>query len=208
MSSGRAWAAFAVSLALLTGCGPQKKPVAVVSPPAPEVPQLPPSQMAAALPLVPPAFPVITTHLVKLDTTAPPAAKPEVAATQPHRPPKRRSSKPTADEAKGPSSSLPSTTQTAQVGSSQPEPTRLGPLTTAPDPVNTADRQAVSGKIDATENGLNGIKRPLSSDEQKTATLIRQYITRARDALKADDLDGANTLSAKANQLLQELTKP
>jgi hypothetical protein len=62
-------------------------------------------------------------------------------------------------------------------------------------------------QIDGTETGLNAIKRPLSTDEQKTATLIRTYITRARDALNADDLDGANTLSTKAHQLLLELTK-
>ena len=83
--------------------------------------------------------------------------------------------------------------------------TPLGQLSTANDPVG---HQAISEQIDATENGLNAIKRPLSSDEQKTVTLIRQYITRARDLLNADDLDGANTLSSKAKQLLQELTKP
>ena len=83
MSSGRGWAACAVSLALLTGCGP-KKPAVIVSPPAAEAPALPPSQMAASLPAVPPAIPNTTTHTVKLDTTAPPELKPEVAATQPH----------------------------------------------------------------------------------------------------------------------------
>ena len=55
---------------------------------------------------------------------------------------------------------------------------------------------------------MNAIKRPLNGDEQKTVTLIRTYITRARDALKVDDVDGANNLSTKAQQLLQELMKP
>jgi tRNA C32,U32 (ribose-2'-O)-methylase TrmJ len=84
----------------------------------------------------------------------------------------------------------------------------IGQLSTANDNSNTADRRAISDLIDSTESGLNAIKRPLSSDEQKTATLIRTYITRARDALKADDLDGARTLANKAHQLLGELTKP
>jgi len=84
---------------------------------------------------------------------------------------------------------------------------KLGQLSPPNNSSNAADRQALSGKIDAVENGLNGIKRPFSSDEQKTATLIRSYITRARDALKADDIDGATTLGNKASQLLEELTK-
>ena len=201
MSSGRACAAFAVLLALLTGCGP-KKPTAVVSPPA-EVPQLPPSQMAASLPLVPPAFPPTTSH-IKLDTTAPPEVKPEVATTEPRRTPKRRS-KSASEEAKTPSGPAPTPAPSNQIAIVQPsDKTPLGQLSTPSDPVG---RQAISEQIDATENGLNAIKRSLSSDEQKTVTLIRQYITRARDALNVDDFDGANTLSSKAKQLLQELTK-
>ena len=205
MSSGRGWAACAVSLALLTGCGP-KKPAAVVAPPAAEVPALPPSQMAASLPAVPPAIPNTTTHTVKLDTTAPPELKPEVATTQPHHPPKHHPKSGT-EEAKTPA--VPAQTPAPpanQVATVQPsDKTPLGQLSTPDDPVS---RQAISEQIDATENGLNAIKRPLSSDEQKTVTLIRQYITRARDALNADDFAGANTLSSKAKQLLQELTKP
>lgn len=205
MSSGRAWAACAVSLALLMGCGP-KKPRAIVSPPAAEAPQLPPSQMAASLPPVPPAIPTTTTHPVKLDTTTPPEVKPEVATTQQHHAPKHHP-KSGAEEVKTPAgpaqTPAPPSNQVAVVQPSDKTP--LGQLSTANDPVG---HQAISEQIDATENGLNAIKRPLSSDEQKTVTLIRQYITRARDLLNADDLDGANTLSSKAKQLLQELTKP
>jgi tRNA C32,U32 (ribose-2'-O)-methylase TrmJ len=84
---------------------------------------------------------------------------------------------------------------------------KIGQLSTANDSSDTADRHEMSGKIDNTENGLNAIKRPLSADEQKTVALIRSYITRARDALKADDLDGAKILRDKAQQLLEELTK-
>jgi hypothetical protein len=86
--------------------------------------------------------------------------------------------------------------------------TKLGQLSTDNANSNTADRHAIAAQIDSDESALNGIKRPLSSDEQKTAALIRTHITRARDALKVDDLDGAKTLSTKAHQLLEELTKP
>jgi hypothetical protein len=205
MSSGKACAALALSLALLSGCGP-KKPVAVVSPPAP-VPQLPPSRMAAALPAVPPPFPVVAQRTVKLDTTVPPEPKPEVATTQPHKPPKRHT-RPAAEDASRASPGSSQNVAPPQVATAEPsDQTSIGQLST-PNDVNAAGRQQISGQIDATENGLNAIKRPLSADEQKTVTLIRQYITRARDALKVDDLDGAGILSSKAKQLLQELTKP
>jgi hypothetical protein len=205
MSSGRGCAAIAVLLALLTGCGP-KKPTAVVSPPAAEAPALPPSQMAASLPLIPPAIPATTTHPVKLDTTAPPEVKPEVATAQPHHTPKHHP-KSAAEEAKTPAGTATTPAPPAnQVATVQPsDKTPLGQLSTPDDPVS---RQTISEQIDATENGLNAIKRPLNSDEQKTVTLIRQYITRARDSLNVDDFAGANTLSSKAKQLLQELTKP
>jgi hypothetical protein len=196
------FAVLGVSLALLTGCGP-KKPVAMVSP-AVEAPELPPSRMAQALPLVPPPFPPVNQTTVKLDTTTPPEVKPEVATERPQKPPKHHV-KPASDETKA--SSTPPPTPTAQVATVQPpEQSPIGQLSeSAVGPVN---RSAISTRIDSTENGLNSIKRTLNSDEQKTVTLIRQYITRARDALKVDDLDGADKMSSKAQQMLQELTKP
>jgi hypothetical protein len=207
MRSGKATAALALLLALLTGCGP-KQPKATVAQAAQE-PSLPPQRMIAMLPPVPPAIPVLDGRPVKLDTTAPPEAKPEVATAQPHRPPKHHA-KPVQDLEVSKNSAGPSPTaaQTTEVATAQPsEMTSIGQLSTANDNSNTADRHGISTQIDTTENGLNAIKRPLSSDEQKTAALIRTYITRARDALKADDLDGATTLSRKAQQLLEELTK-
>ena len=68
-------------------------------------------------------------------------------------------------------------------------------------------RHEIQDLITATENGLNGIKRTLSSDEQLTATQIRTFLTKAKQALDQDDLDGANTLANKAKVLLGELTK-
>jgi hypothetical protein len=211
MRSGKSIAALALLLVLLTGCGP-KQPMTVLSPAA-EAPPLPPEQMVALLSPMPPPMPAIKRPLVKLDTTAPPETKTETANSQPRRPTKHHNrstgAQETADAAKAVQNTTPSTTQNAQAANVQPpEMSPIGQISVANDNSNTADRHAISDLIDSTESGLNAIKRPLSADEQKTAALIRTYITRARDALKADDLDGARTLSTKAHQLLGELTKP
>ena len=208
MRSGIRYAALALLLALLTGCGP-KPPRTVVSSAA-QAPSLPPSRMVAMLPPVPPALPPAARPTIKLDTTAPAEPRPEVAAAPTHHSTNHHP-RPVPDEAPKTATIAPSQTpaQTTQNATAQPpEMTPIGPLSAANPDSNAADRHSLSGKIDAVENGVNGIKRPLSSDEQKTVALIRSYITRARDALKADDIDGATTLSNKASQLLQELTKP
>ena len=211
MRSGNSIAALALLLALLTGCG-HKPPMPAVSPAA-EAPPLPPEQMVALLSPLPPSMPAIKRPLIKLDTTAPPETKIETASSEPHRSAKHHNrptgTPETADVPKAAQSTTPSTTQNSQAANVQPsEMSPIGQLTSANDNSNTADRHAISDLIDSTESGLNAIKRPLNSDEQKTATLIRTYITRARDALKADDLDGARNLANKAHQLLGELTKP
>ncbi|HEY1500686.1 MAG TPA: hypothetical protein VGF88_13990 [Acidobacteriaceae bacterium] len=209
MRSGNTVPALALSLALLTGCGP-KHPRASIADTA-EVPSLPPARMVALLSPVPPPMP-LTRRPVKLDTTAPPEIKTHVAAAEPH-PPPRHHSKPAqdtspAETAKSPAPQLTPAQTTQEATAQPPEMTPIGQLSTANDNSNTADRHVISTQIDATETGVNAVKRPLSIDEQKTVALIRSYITRARDALNADDLAGANNLSTKAHQLLLELTKP
>jgi hypothetical protein len=210
MRSGKTIAALALSLALLTGCGPKQPKVTV--PQAAVLPPLPPAQMVALLPRVPPPMPPTPRPLVKLDTTAPPETKVETASSEPHHSTKHHTKSASAQEAAEAArtaQNAPATaSQNAQAGNVQPSETSpIGTLSTAPDNATTADRQQISSQIDSTENGVNAIKRSLSSDEQKTVTLIHTYITRARDALKADDLDGARTLETKARQLLEELTK-
>ena len=59
----------------------------------------------------------------------------------------------------------------------------------------------------ATERGLNGIKRELNDQEQKTAAQIREYLKQAKTALASGDVDGAHTLVAKAKVLLGELSR-
>ena len=209
MRSGKTIAALALLLALLTGCG-SRQPKTTVSQAA-QAPSLPPSQMVALVSPVPPPIPTPKMPVVKLDSTTPPEAKTETAKSEPHHSTKHHT-KPVVPQDTPPETPKVTTAQntaTAQAPNAQPtEMSPIGQLSTANDNANTADRHTLSDQIDATENGLNAIKRSFTPDEQKTVALIRTYITRARDALKADDLDGSRTLSTKAKQLLEELTKP
>lgn len=66
-------------------------------------------------------------------------------------------------------------------------------------------RRDIEIQIDETENALNAIQRSLNPQGQKTAAVIRTDITRAREGLRHDDLEGARTLSIKAHVLLVEL---
>jgi hypothetical protein len=212
MSSGRTIAALALSLALVTGCAtrrPRTSPAPIV-----EIPSLPPVQMALLVSPLPPDFPAVKERTVKLDTTVPPETREEAEVVEaPH--PAHHRAKPAAQDSaqteapKGPVAAPPTTpAQNAAVAAAQPsEESPIGQLSTANDTSNTGDRHAISEQIDATENGINGVKRVLSSEEQKTVAQIRVYISKARDALKADDLDAAQTLSNKAHQLLDQLNK-
>ncbi|MGA2349268.1 MAG: hypothetical protein ABSF70_02450 [Terracidiphilus sp.] len=67
-------------------------------------------------------------------------------------------------------------------------------------------RRQTEESIAATENGLNGINRTLSDQEQKTASQIKEFLKQARAALGSGDVDGAQTLAAKAKVLLGELS--
>jgi outer membrane biosynthesis protein TonB len=73
------------------------------------------------------------------------------------------------------------------------------------DPSN--HRQETEDSLVSIEKTLNGINRPLSDAEQKTADHIREFLKEAREALTSGDVDGAYNLAAKAKVLLQELTQ-
>jgi len=98
------------------------------------------------------------------------------------------------------------TTQEASTGE-PPEMSPIGQLSSAGEHSGVPSRHEIQDQITATEKGVNGITRALSSDEQLTVTQIRTFLTKAKQALDQDDLDGANTLVTKAKVLLSELTK-
>jgi len=214
MSSGRTIAALALLPALMTGCG--LRPHRNTTPAAAQAPSVAPTQMAMLIPPVPPLLPVVWERPIKLDTTAPPEPKAQAPAPPPRRPAHhhaRTSGTQETAQAESKTATPPANTETAAqtppaaAGGQPSEMSPIGQLSTANDTSNTADRSDIIKQIDDTENTLNAIKRPLSADEQKTVIQIRTYITRAREALKNDDLDGARTTATKAHVLLLELTQ-
>lgn len=159
-------------------------------------PQLPPAQLPSVAPAPQPAV------------TPPPQPKPQKAS---HHKPKHVTIDASPDTPATPvSTTTPPQNQTTEQASNGTgtNASPIGQLAVAGDATNTPRQNHVKDEIDSTEKGLNGITRQLSKDEQATATQIRTYIAKARDAMKQDDVEGANTLITKAKVLLDELTNP
>ena len=120
---------------------------------------------------------------------------------------KSRRSRPTdSGEVQAAKETAPTSSATAPgaAAGQPPDTSPIGQLTSSSDS-GSLTHQKILDLINNTERDLNEIKRPLSSDEQQTATQIRTFLTKARKALDLDDLDGANTLVTKAKVLLDEL---
>jgi hypothetical protein len=92
----------------------------------------------------------------------------------------------------------------APIGSGSP----IGQLTTGDSALGERTKHETADLIGGTQQGLNGIKRSLSTDELVTASQIRTFLKQAQQALDTGDTDGAHTLATKAKLLLDELTKP
>jgi hypothetical protein len=166
--------------------------------------------MAELMPAMPTLPPYVDNRPIMLDTSVPPEPAPVAEEAPPKRPRRHPKSTETAPQDTQKQSTQPATpTENEEAANSQPSETSpIGQLSTATGDTNTGDRQTLLDKINAMENELNGIHRSMSGDEKKTAALIRTFITKARDALKTDDLDGAQNYYTKAKILLEELTKP
>jgi hypothetical protein len=95
-------------------------------------------------------------------------------------------------------------TVSATGGSGSP----IGQLTTGDSALGERTKHETADLIGGTQQGLNGIKRSLSTEEQVTASQIRTFLKQAQQALDSGDADGAHTLATKAKLLLDELTKP
>jgi outer membrane biosynthesis protein TonB len=189
-----------VLLCLIAGC---KHKTQAAPPPAAQAPILPPSESAKTMPppSLPPEKPLEVKPPGSDQAQQQPPPKPHKTA---HRKPKPADTTQTSQTA----GQAPATAQTASAGEA-PAASPIGQLSSssASDGGSIPSRREIQDKIAATESGLNGIKRSLSSEEQLTVTEIRTFITKARKALVDDDLDGANTLATKAKVLLEELTK-
>jgi hypothetical protein len=151
---------------------------------------------------LPPPPPVISPSTVPPPTQLPPPevtipTTPSVNATNlPEQTPK-----PPAKHHKQPANPVP---DTQQASSGAPAVSAIGQLSSRDASDSRLQTQA---SIDSTERSLNGIKRNLSDQDQKTVAHIREFLKQAKDALTSGDIDGATTLVAKAKVLLNELLR-
>lgn len=158
----------------------------------------PNQQLAPALPATKPQINPTPVDLPPTATTIPTqptqnAKAPTEQAPKPHR--HRKQADKTVQEA----------------ANTPPETPAVPPAVSAIGQLSTGDpadyRYETVESINSIEHGLNGLGRPLSAPEQKTADNIREFLKEARAALATGDVDGAHTLAVKAKVLLAELTK-
>lgn len=180
---------------LQTGKGTLNPPTTAQQQPKTDTPLASPlpAPSAQSVPLPPPPPPKKVKHKSK-----PPAAKPADTAQTP---------------ATGGGSQASAGSQSAQAIPPQAPgtlgtPSPIGQLTTGDSAMGEKAKRETADLIGGTEQGLNGIKRSLSTEEKVTAAQIRTYLKQAQEALDNGDMDGAHTLATKAKLLLDELTKP
>lgn len=187
--------------AFIAGCRHKAK---TAPPPAAQAPVLPISQLEKSLP--PPQLPPVKAPKITPPTLAK-ATNPNPKKTT-HRKPRHTETTPAEQVPAKDQTTSQSTSATQQSSSSAPSDiSPIGQLSAAGESTNTPKRQEILDEINSTEKGLNDIKRTLSKDEQLTAAQARTFLTKAKDALNQEDLDGAHTLVTKAKVLLDELTK-
>ena len=191
-------AALVLLTALIAGCRHKAK---TIPPAAAQAPAVPVSQSAKNVPppqMPPPELPNVAPSGAE---TAPPTAKPKPHKTA-HRKPKPTTETPATDQAVKEQATAEEASNGA-AGDISP----IGQLSAGSESANVPTQSQILDAINATEKGLNDIHRPLSKEEQQTVAQIKTFLTKAKDALNQDDLDGANTLVTKAKVLLDELTK-
>jgi outer membrane biosynthesis protein TonB len=181
---------------LLCGCWHKSNQAQVQQPAlAPPIVDTPPVKTTPPVDLPPPVV------------TPPQPVSTTTASTQPPPPPpKPKHRKPVAkpaDQSASPPQAAANGQQQAANGESSGV-SAIGQLSTG-DPADV--RTQTVNSIDSTERGLRDLGRKLNDQEQKTADQITEFLKEARKALTSGDVDGAQTLAAKAKVLLGELTK-
>jgi len=186
------WSAGWLLPLLLTACihKANQRPAQALAPPADAAPKpattpvdLPPS--AATIP----SQPLATVSVQPETKPAPPVKRKKPASTS------------TQQAAAAPP---PPSATTQQAAIESPGVSAIGQLSSG-DPADL--RKQTTDSIDSIERGLNAIGHTLSSQQEKTAAQIREFLKQARQALVSGDLDGAHTLAAKAKVLLSELSQ-
>jgi hypothetical protein len=191
-STGKLVTLFLVT-AFIAGCRHRAK---VMPPSAAQAPTLPVYLSEANMP--PPKMP--PPEPLQISPPGPPAPQPK--------PKKRRPVHHKVKHTEVPAEKSPSTSQDTELAASGAgnDVTPIGQLTAAGESTNTPRRNEILDEINATQKGLDDLKRPLSKDEQTTANQIRTFLTKAKQALNQEDLDGAHILVTKAKVLLSELS--
>lgn len=228
MNSAGKHAVIALLVISVAGCTEKK---ANTAPPAQaQAPALDAGKAGALYP------PPLTTSSAQPEQPAP-APPPTVAKSEPAPPPKpaptdtgkttsKRKSKPSPKAPAAAGSAAAATSDTtapatpatgaaaaptdaAATVAGNGEPAAASPIGELSTPATgqTQTRKETVDLITNTENGVNGIKRTLTSQEVETVNQIRTFLNKARLALSNEDIDGAFTLATKAKVLLDELNK-
>lgn len=171
---------------------PQEKPATPLASPLP-----PPSTQSVPLP--PPPPPKKVRHRVKT-----PPVKPAETAQGSAASPGSASSPPASSGSQASAQAAAPQQAGAALGTASP----IGQLTTGDSATGEKTKHETTDLMAATQQGLNGIKRSLSTEEKATAAQIRNYLKQAQQALDTGDTDGAHLLAEKAKTLLDELIKP
>ena len=155
------------------------------------------------------------------DTTeepTPPPAKVEIPPPAPKAKP-RKPAKATATTAKkipaptpaAPASPPPQAAQSNQTVASLRPPRDPAPETAIAAAIPNAQlaqqRDDTTRLVDATENALKGINRPLNDDEKAMRSQIQSYLQQSRKASTEGDFERAFNLAKKAQLLAEALTK-
>jgi hypothetical protein len=72
---------------------------------------------------------------------------------------------------------------------------------------DSRERAAMAEQIHIQEVRLSKIKHPLSDENEAITKQIEAFLSKARQAVVENDLDGAQTLTIKAKVLLDELSQ-
>jgi outer membrane biosynthesis protein TonB len=173
-------AAWMLPLLLLTGCihRDQQARIQPLAPPLVEAP--PPSQPQITTPPEPPA---IAETAPEPEPAPPPAPEPKPRVH--HRKPAPKDTTPPAEVA---DNTVPA----------------IGQLSSG-DPPNL--RWQTQNSIDHIERQLAELKGNMSAQDQHTVAHIKEFLTQAKKALATGDVDGANTLTQKAQVLLAEVVR-
>ena len=199
---------------LLLGCTTACRHKAPPPPPAASAPPITPSSITVITPL--PSVPTQSKADVKPAATPeppPPAPAPAASPKQPSRRARRKQIAPSTPASKPEAvpTSAPAPTTTPTQGSEaasasvakEAEPA-IGQLS-AGTAINETERTRMLSAIQQQEARLAKLKASATSEILTLQMQAKTFLTKARQAIAENDLDGAQTLNTKARVLLDEL---